>query len=430
MAHLLLKHNGEANAYEKLKGSPDVLMQGELAVTFKEGEEGLYVKNTNDEIVPIGGASEVFVQESGKTEAEAKQGYVLVDENEDLPQIYTKEEVDSLISNIDVSEPSILEVTNSDGTTQGYVKLASGASNTSASNRAEIYTKPQIDSELNSLIDKIDDVYVEAQRKEVTINNDTTQGFIQIDTTIDTEVPIYTKDEVDDYISNLNNKITDAYEAASKNVINSNGSVGYVKINDTTVVTSEATPATILTKEEVQYQFDHLPKEVTINSDSTQGFIQIDTTINNDVPLYTKDEVDDLFNRNISGITSQISAVASSLDSLTTQIDDGSQIWENIKVGATEATAKDGYIFVDTSVNPSTLVYSKEEVDSSISATRGALLQDIEINASKVKVDEALGWIQIDTTSNANVEVYSKAEVDSMFVALKTQLRNLGVQIP
>lgn len=251
--HLLLKHG--------LTVPPaDALINGELGVVYQEGEENLYVRNRLGQIVPIGGKQEVGVG----TEDSFDKGFILVDES-----------------------------VNYDGT---------------------IYTKDQVDDLISGVTDSINAVKNE---KHVVVSNGvqpsvTDKNYIWIDESVDSSAVIYTKDEVDGIVNNINQNIINISETINL--------TGYTSVEDFNEFKEESSNHVIIGGSQ--------PKDVEGN------FIWIDESATDPHLVYTTEEVD-----------SRIQTV------------------DNVKIGS-ESSNVSGSILLDTTSNPSVEVYAKEEVDN------------------------------------------------------------------
>lgn len=139
--------------------------------------------------------------------------------------------------------------------------------------------------------------------------------------------------------------------------------------------------------------------------------------------FYSKNEVDE-----------KVTAINGTINNVKTEVD------KKVICGTDVSASTISSIFIDESINTSTEIYSKEQIDKKIarkdatSTTATDLLVDETDDASvavysKAEIDEKIARgsgdtlnptaLLVDESASASVEVYTKAEVDSLFAKLK-----------
>ena len=235
----------ESDGKPKLPSS-EILEYGEIAVNYHAGVETLSIKND------LGGIA-TFQDEVEITSGTPKPNTeIWIDTSEDIPiEVYTKEQVDAIVDVLNdknaEQDSDISELSGKTGELDGKideleakdVELTELAENayevqigtsadtisantkvfidTDADSSVTLYTKEQIDEQVNVLQDGItsaNEVQIGASGDTISAN---TKVFI--DTDADSSVTLYTKEQIDEQVSVLQDGIYTVTELAENNIV-------------------------------------------------------------------------------------------------------------------------------------------------------------------------------------------------------------------
>lgn len=151
--HLIHKNSNVVDNKKPKLPTENDLVYGEIAINYGKGAETISIKNSQNEIVAF--QNEILVTKTEFKGDEATTAKIVIDESIDGKEveIYTKEEVDGMISTLEEADKTIeskikggVSVGTEQENVEGHILV-----DTSIDESTEVYTKTEVNNLFNSI---------------------------------------------------------------------------------------------------------------------------------------------------------------------------------------------------------------------------------------------------------------------------------------
>lgn len=361
----------------------EALSSNDNTLTINELDLSVNIDTTHDSATD-GSANMIEVSENGLyvngkpikdkvrigSEASNEEGSVLIDSTIDNAiDIYTKEEVDGMIDSVRFDETKLTEINNK---IDSLVKVKDDyETKTSAiivdetvENNFDIYTREQVDALIDGI--KIDSDIVETVEYHSGLIEQNTSSIAKIGTSITS---------IEKKIDGIDSSVVAQVNANTSSIASINGTLGDIsgEVGDnTTAISKNTNSITTLNGKVTKFETDTIPKveqnaeditdlsnelggkinnaiRIGTTSSNEQGNILIDTSVDSDIEVYTKEQTD--------AKVESVRFDETKLDKINGKIDN------LVRVG-TSSSNENGELFIDTSVGTNVEVYTKDEVNA------------------------------------------------------------------
>lgn len=361
----------------------EALSSNDNTLTINELDLSVNIDTTHDSATD-GSANMIEVSENGLyvngkpikdkvrigSEASNEEGSVLIDSTIDNAiDIYTKEEVDGMIDSVRFDETKLTEINNK---IDSLVKVKDDyETKTSAiivdetvENNFDIYTREQVDALIDGI--KIDSDIVETVEYHSGLIEQNMSSIAKIGTSITS---------IEKKIDGIDSSVVAQVNANTSSIASINGTLGDIsgEVGDnTTAISKNTNSITTLNGKVTKFENDTIPKvkqnaeditdlsnelggkinnaiRIGTTSSNEQGNILIDTSVDSDIEVYTKEQTD--------AKVESVRFDETKLDKINGKIDN------LVRVG-TSSSNENGELFIDTSVGTNVEVYTKDEVNA------------------------------------------------------------------
>lgn len=361
----------------------EALSSNDNTLTINELDLSVNIDTTHDSATD-GSANMIEVSENGLyvngkpikdkvrigSEASNEEGSVLIDSTIDNAiDIYTKEEVDGMIDSVRFDETKLTEINNK---IDSLVKVKDDyETKTSAiivdetvENNFDIYTREQVDALIDGI--KIDSDIVETVEYHSGLIEQNISSIAKIGTSITS---------IEKKIDGIDSSVVAQVNANTSSIASINGTLGDISVevgDNTTAITKNTNSITTLNGKVTKFETDTIPKveqnaeditdlsnelggkinnaiRIGTTSSNEQGNILIDTSVDSDIEVYTKEQTD--------AKVESVRFDETKLDKINGKIDN------LVRVG-TSSSNENGELFIDTSVGTNVEVYTKDEVNA------------------------------------------------------------------